>query len=546
MKREPAVSVILPTCDRPDMLRVALKSLAWQSFRDFEVVVVNDGRIDIATTVAEFAPVLDIRAVSHATPRRGISAARNTGIRLARGNWLVYLDDDDFFYKEHLEILHEAIASGPFKVVYTDAILALQEKINGVYQTVARDLPISLDFDPAVLAWRNITPTHTLIHEKSCLRRSLPFAPYLRGHEDWDLWQRLGRHYRFNHLALPTAEYLRRQEAQSLSAVKDDMAEGWLFVRRQGLLHSAMPPAYSLAEAVDKAVFAGPPSGPCRVSVILPLGQASAFLAEKSATRALDALCSRLGEAQLILAGAGEGMGEICQRAAIRQGRPPRCASFSTDVGRVFSANRAAALAEGEWLVFLEPGVEPCPGWLDSLLAAADQCPRAGALGGLVESPRIGLIAGGRFNAKGDLIFNRLPRDTASDAPLATDCLPGLCLMLRREHFLALEGFSPAFAPGHHADADVCLRLRQRGLDSVVAPKARLLWNRDYSPLRQSPAGLVSRRAFRDSWSDAPFPLASLVSGSEWSMRPEALAGLWPSEGQMPPTFDIALPPRLR
>ena len=546
MKREPAVSVILPTCDRPDMLRVALKSLAWQTFQDFEVVVVNDGRIDIAPAVADFAQTLDSRDVAHDTPRRGISAARNTGIRLARGNWLVYLDDDDFFYKEHLEILYEAVASGPFKVAYTDAFLALQENINGSYQTVARELPVSLDFDPAVLAWRNLTPTHTLIHEKNCLRRSLPFAPYLRGHEDWDLWQRLGRHYRFTHLALPTAEYLRRQEAQSLSAVKDDMAEGWLFVRQQGLLHNAMPPAYSLEEAADKAVFAGPPSGPCRVSVILPLGQTSAFLAEASATRALDALCSHLGEAQLILAGAGEGMAEICRRAAIRHGRPPRCVNFSTDVGRVFSANRAASLAEGEWLVFLEPGVEPCPGWLDGLLAAADECPRAGALGGLVESPRIGLIAGGRFNAKGDLIFNRLSQATAHDSPMEADCLPGLCLMLRREHFGALEGFNPAFAPGHYADADVCLRLKQQGLDSVVAPKARLLWNREYSPLRQSPAGLVSRRTFRDSWSDAPFPLASLISGSEWSMRPEALAGLWPSEGQMPPTFDIALPSQLR
>lgn len=546
MNREPAVSVILPTCDRPSLLRVALKSLAWQTFRDFEVVVVNDGETDILPAVTEFAPYLNVRAVAHSTPRQGVSSARNTGIRLARGNWLVYLDDDDFFYKEHLETLHDAVFSTPFKVVYSDAILAIQEKIDGEYRTVARDLPISLDFDSATLAWRNLTPTHTVIHEKRCLDRCLPFAPYLHGHEDWDLWQRMGRHYCFKHVPRPTAEYLRRKDAQSLSAAKGTMAESWLFMRRQGLLHSALPPVFVLEQAVDKAVCAGPAVGPCRVSVILPLGQAEAFAANTHAMRAFDTLCNTLGNAQLILAGAGERTAEICRRAAGRLARPPRYAQTSIDTGRVLSANRAAALAEGDWLVFLEPGVEPCPGWLDALLAVAEQYPAAGALGASVEAPRLGRFAGGRLNSKGDLIFNRLSQQTTGARLLETECLPGHCLMLRQEHFLALGGFNPAFAPGHYADADLCLRLRQRGLQCLAVPEARLLWNQSGSPLRQNPAGLVSRRTFHDAWATDPFVLASLVTGSEWSMRPEDQAALWPSDGRMPPTFDISLPPKLR
>ena len=546
MKRDPAISVILPTCDRPDLLRVALKSLAWQTFTDFEVIVVNDGETDIAPPVAEFAPALDIRAVSHSAPRKGISTARNTGIRLSRGKWLIYLDDDDFFYKEHLEILHGAVSSTPFKVAYSDAILAIQERIDGQYRTVARDLPISLDFDQATLAWRNLTPTHTLIHEKSCLERCLPFAPYLHGHEDWDLWQRMGRHYCFKHVAYPTAEYLRRKDAQSLSAVREVMAESWLFVRRQGLLHNALPPVFVLEEAAAKAACAGPSSGPCRVSVILPLGQASAFAANAYAMRALDALCGSLGDAQLILAGAGDATAELCRRAAGRLVRPPRYAQTAIDTGRVFAANQAASLAEGDWLVFLEPGVEPCSGWLDALLAAAEERPNAGILGGRVEAPRIGRFAGGKFNNKGELIYNRLSQGTADQKSLEADCLPGHCLMLRREHFLALGGFNPAFAPGHYADADLCLRLKRQGLDCLAAPGARLLWNQNGSPLRQCPAGLVSRRAFQDIWAAEPFALSTIASGSEWSMRPEDQAGLWPSDGRMPPTFDISLPSKLR
>ncbi len=546
MTHSPAITVILPTCDRPDMLRIALKSLAWQSFRDFETIVVNDGEADVTPVIADFAQKLDIRTVSHDTPRRGISTARNTGIRLSRGTWLAYLDDDDFLYKDHLEVLHNAVISTPFRVVYTDAILAIQEKIDGAYQTVARDLPISLAFDPAVLARRNLTPTHTLIHERSCLQRSLPFASYLHGHEDWDLWQRMGRHYCFKHVAYPTAEYLRRKDATSLSADKDVMTESWFFVRRQGLLHAALPPVFALEEHAAKPARFGPTSGPCRASVILPLGQASAFLANPSAIRAFDALCAGLGDAQLILAGAGDAMPELYQRAAPRLQRRPRCVQTSLDLGRVLSANLAATMAEGEWLIFLEPDVEPCSGWLDSLLSAAGERPSAGALGGTVEAPRVGRFAGGKFNSRGELIFNRLPQQASDSAPLSVDCLSGLCLMVRREHFSALGGFNPAFAPGHYADADLCLRLAQQGLDILAVPEARLLWNSKNAPLRQYPAGLVSRRTFWDTWREEPFVLSTLTSGSEWSMRPESSASLWPSDGIMPSNFDVSPPSRLR
>lgn len=549
MQQAPAVSVIIPTCDRPDLLRVALASLAWQSFTNFEAVVVNDGETDISAVLAEFADRLNLVAVEHSVRRMGISAARNTGIRLSRGEYLVYLDDDDFFYKEHLECLHKAVKSSQYKVVYTDGILAEQELLGGVYDTVARHIPTSEDFDPAVLAQKNITPVLTLIHEKSCLRRSLTFAPYLRGHEDWDLWQRMGRHYRFRHMPYLTAEYTVRMGAASLSTAKSRMAESWLFVRQQGLLHSALPPVYALEERAAKAISLGQASGPCRASVILSLGRAEALEGNASALHALERLCnSTRGAAgvQLILAGAGSGMPELYRRFAPRLQRPLRCVCNSEDVGRVLCANQAASLAEGEWLVFLEPGVEVCDGWLDSLLGAAGELPGAGALGGVVEAPRIGSFAGGKLDDQGELRFNRLPRQAEPSGPVPVECLSGLCLMVRREHFAALGGFNAAFAPGHYADADLCLRLRQQGFASFAVPQARLLWNRDDSPLSQSPAGLVSRRAFWDSWVDAPFSLSLFTSGAEWSMRPASLAGLFPSDGLMPESFEVELPPQFR
>lgn len=546
MEQGPAISVIIPTCNRPELLRVALGSLAWQSFRDFEAVVVNDGDADIEQVVAEFSGKLTISSVKHTSPRMGLSASRNTGISLSRGKYLVYLDDDDFFYKEHLEFLHKAVTASLYRVVYTDGVLAMQERIDGVYDTVARCIPLSQDFDLAVLAYKNITPVLTLIHEKACLQRSLRFAPYLRGHEDWDMWQRMGRHYPFRHIPVLTAEYIRRLGTECLSTAKRTMAESWLFVRRQGLLYSTMPTVFALEEQAAQAALIGSSSGPCQVSVILPLGQAAAFLASSSAVAAFDALCASIGDAQLILAGAGDDMPALCQRAAARLRRPLICLQNRCDVGRVLSANQAAALAKGEWLIFLEPGVEPLAGWLEALLAAAQEHPETGVLGGVVEGAPIGRFAGGKISDKGEALFNRLTPQAADSDILKVDCLTSLCLMVRREHFLALGGFNPTFAPGHYADADLCLRLKERGLSSMAVPRARLLWNRKGLPLRQTPAGLLSRRAFWDSWSTELFSLSRFTTGAEWSMRPEDSVGLWPSEGKMPTTFDLPLPTHLQ
>ncbi|PKP84365.1 MAG: glycosyltransferase family 2 protein, partial [Alphaproteobacteria bacterium HGW-Alphaproteobacteria-2] len=81
---DPAVSIVLPAFNREGSIRMAIESVLRQSWTDFELIVVDDGSAD--ATMARVAEVQDprIRLVAH--PRnRGASAARNTGIREARG-----------------------------------------------------------------------------------------------------------------------------------------------------------------------------------------------------------------------------------------------------------------------------------------------------------------------------------------------------------------------------------------------------------------------------------------------------------------------------
>ncbi|MCD6599969.1 MAG: glycosyltransferase family 2 protein [Dehalococcoidia bacterium] len=117
MKHEkaPKVSVIIPTFRRPDLLKRAIKSVLEQTFQDFEIIVVDDnnpGEIEIQTheIVRDFNDER-LRYVPHEI-NKGNAAARNTGINLAKGEYVAFLDDDDIFLpqklKEHINILDES------------------------------------------------------------------------------------------------------------------------------------------------------------------------------------------------------------------------------------------------------------------------------------------------------------------------------------------------------------------------------------------------------------------------------------------------------
>lgn len=210
-KRDNLVSVILPTYNRPEMLKEAVSSVFDQTYQNFEIIIINDNGVDVNNIIAEF----DNTRITyiHHSHNKGLASARNSGLGIARGKYIAYLDDDDIFYSTHLETLVNFLESSDYKIAYTDAIKIDQilEK-NGEYKNVVCGLYMSRDFSRELILQNNISPVHCFMHEKSCLNGGLKFDESLRVHEDYEFWMRLARTYDFKHIKKATVEYRHRTE----------------------------------------------------------------------------------------------------------------------------------------------------------------------------------------------------------------------------------------------------------------------------------------------------------------------------------------------
>lgn len=203
----PLVSVVVRTKDRSELLRQALASLARQTWRRLEVVLVNDGGAPPELGALED---LDVRRVE-LPENQGRAAAANAGVEAARGDYFGFLDDDDLLEPDHVETLARAVTAEGVRVAYSDAavsVLELQPETGSRGWTeTERRLPYSRDFDADLLLLDNYLPFNTLVLERSLFGQAGPFDTGLPFFEDWDFLLRVARITPFHHVRRVTCEY---------------------------------------------------------------------------------------------------------------------------------------------------------------------------------------------------------------------------------------------------------------------------------------------------------------------------------------------------
>jgi glycosyltransferase involved in cell wall biosynthesis len=233
MSTSPVVSVIIPVRNGATMLAETLRSLQSQTYTDFEAIILDDGSTDDTAAVAAGFCEADPRLRLVSRPHTGLSATRNAGLALARGEFIAFLDGDDIWLPEKLERQMELFRTDPRTTfVYANHYYWDGQRDLSVYYRADKPLP---DGDAARrLVVANVYGMSTVIVRRAMLERTGGFDPGLACCEDWDMWLRLAeRDFWARGIRDPLARY--RRWPGSMSANKAKMIEHDLLVLKKNL-----------------------------------------------------------------------------------------------------------------------------------------------------------------------------------------------------------------------------------------------------------------------------------------------------------------------
>jgi len=198
-QRSPKVSVVITAFNSASFIRDALQSVADQTYRDFEIIVVDDGSEDDTGRIVKSS---EISCKYIYQENQGASAARNTGLRAAGGEYINFLDADDLLLPDKLFTQVAFLDSHTdVDIVYGDTVYFYQDGTDRSQRRFSRGLrtppfPTSGNM-LEVLVINSVFAVHAALVRRSCMVEIGGFDEHLRSAEDYDLWLRMAACYRF-------------------------------------------------------------------------------------------------------------------------------------------------------------------------------------------------------------------------------------------------------------------------------------------------------------------------------------------------------------
>lgn len=189
----PAVSVIIPAYNVAPYIAEAIESVLAQTFKEYEIIVINDGSPDTAELERALEPYRE-HLVYLKQENRGAAAARNAGLYVARGEFVAFLDADDWWLPDFLRSQMDFIKQhAPCDFVYADALLFGETPVAGKTYMQTAPSKGEVTFESLITARCNVITSGVVARRQLILDVGLFDEHLLRAH-DFDLWLRLVRH----------------------------------------------------------------------------------------------------------------------------------------------------------------------------------------------------------------------------------------------------------------------------------------------------------------------------------------------------------------
>jgi len=205
---KPKVTVLMSTYNRPWYLKEAISSLVRQRFKSWELIVMNDGGVDVGHIIKDFNNK-QIRYFNDNT-NRGKAARMNFGLDKANGEYIAYLDDDDLFYPDHLNVLSKTLDQNPdIGAAYSDlyAVQCVHDRSTKKRYPIHKFIQVSRDFNRDFMFYFNHTLHVSLMHRKDIAIKAGGYDESIRVLIDWDITRKLCFYTDFLYVPKVTGEY---------------------------------------------------------------------------------------------------------------------------------------------------------------------------------------------------------------------------------------------------------------------------------------------------------------------------------------------------
>lgn len=199
----PLVSVIIPAYNYSHYLPFTIDSVVEQTLSDWECLIIDDGSTDNTKDVAEKYTVADRRIKYFYKANGGLSSARNYGLQMAKGKYVIFLDADDMLEKNNLKHLSEFLENqngnnavfGKFVKFYDDGTSEYPW-----YQEYNYREGLQTDFHSRLVEKNSLPPCAPLSPLSIIKEHNLTFDESLTSYEDWDFWLKLSSYCNFYYI----------------------------------------------------------------------------------------------------------------------------------------------------------------------------------------------------------------------------------------------------------------------------------------------------------------------------------------------------------
>jgi glycosyltransferase involved in cell wall biosynthesis len=223
----PQISIIIPTYNSEKTIKETIASVQQQSFTDWELIIIDDGSQD--NTVDVIQTIVEPRMKLFVYENGGVGMARNRGIARATGEFIAFLDADDLWTTDKLELQIKALKQNPQAKVAYSWTKIIDE--NGKFLFTDATLSYQRNVYQYLLLTNFLSSGSNILIRRDALKVVTGFNPNLPYAADWDFYLRLARN--FNFVVVPKYQILYRQSGNSMSSKIEELKQESLQILEQ-------------------------------------------------------------------------------------------------------------------------------------------------------------------------------------------------------------------------------------------------------------------------------------------------------------------------